>query len=333
MTRSEPPVRLRATGAGDLLELLPYLLGFHPTESVVLVVVSDGKLALAARVDLPPRCAVDALTAQLVSIAGSNDADAVLIFVFSGDSDTARELVPRLVDGLGEFDVLDAVYADGRRWSSLLCTDGCCPEDGTPYEPGSGLLAAEAVYAGMSACSSRQELEASVVGPSEAEEAALRELMLVVAAELDLLDRSSRRDLIARRVADLVRVPVDLADGDALQLAVLVADIDVRDVAWALMTREEAAAHVALWRQVVSRTPAELASGPLCLLGMASWISGNGALMVCCMERVLRLDPGYTMAGLLEDINRRAVPPTAWDDIAGPMRSELGLAAGAAFPG
>ena len=40
--------RLRARGAPDLLALVPFQLGFHPTESLVTVLVWSGRVALSA---------------------------------------------------------------------------------------------------------------------------------------------------------------------------------------------------------------------------------------------------------------------------------------------
>ena len=54
--------------------------------------------------------------------------------------------------------------------------------------------------------------------------------------------------------------------------------------------------------------------------------AGNGALQVACIERMQRLDPGYGLLRLLDDINQRALPPSWWDEFSGEMRSQLGLA-------
>ncbi|TQS42740.1 DUF4192 family protein [Cryptosporangium phraense] len=37
----------------DLVELVPYLIGFHPTDSIVTVGYRDGKVAVTVRADLP----------------------------------------------------------------------------------------------------------------------------------------------------------------------------------------------------------------------------------------------------------------------------------------
>ena len=85
-------------------------------------------------------------------------------------------------------------------------------------------------------------------------------------------------------------------------------DRRVRDLAWALITPTNAEDHVRLWGGVVARVPPTVAAAPLCLLGMAAWVSGAGALLNCCCERLTKVDPHYSMGRLLADISERAVP-------------------------
>ena len=41
------------TSAHDLITAVPFLIGFHPTNSLVLIAVKDGAIGLAMRIDLP----------------------------------------------------------------------------------------------------------------------------------------------------------------------------------------------------------------------------------------------------------------------------------------
>src|SRR5690348_10551730 len=51
MAHTDKPT-LRIHGPVDLLTGIPYLLGFHPNESLVLVGLTHGALAVTARLDL-----------------------------------------------------------------------------------------------------------------------------------------------------------------------------------------------------------------------------------------------------------------------------------------
>jgi hypothetical protein len=133
-------------------------------------------------------------------------------------------------------------------------------------------------------------------------------------------------------MADTVRRCLDddegPGDADCLLLAVLAEDVVVRDVAWALVRRRDRDAHLRLWSQVVMRAPVEVASAPLGLLGVVAWICGLGALQNCCVERLEEIDPAYTLGALLADISERALPPSAWDEMAADLRREVSDVAG-----
>jgi len=308
---------------GDLLQLVPYLLGFRPEESVVLVVMRDREVVLAARVDLPPPSGRAALLERFTAIADQNEASSVAVFAFDADHQAACELLGDLIPGLTPFGLVDAIHADGHRWWSVMCRQGCYPPEGTPYDLDTGVMAAEAVYAGLVVHPTRADIARQVEGPPPDDVPELAEVSGRVAAGLRGRSRHHRQALVTDLVEDFVADPRGLADEECLRLAWLVTDLDVRDTAWTLMTRTAALDHVDLWRQVVARAVDPLGAAPVCLLGMAAWISGQGALMVCCIERVMTIDPGYTLGGLLDDINRRGLPPTAWELIADPLRMKM----------
>jgi hypothetical protein len=82
----------------------------------------------------------------------------------------------------------------------------------------------------------------------------------------------------------------------------------------------------------VARVPPTLAAAPLCLLGMAAWVSGAGALLNCCCERLAEVNPHYSMGRLLADISEKALHPSRWQqmgrDVQAELRAELGTLAG-----
>jgi Domain of unknown function (DUF4192) len=81
------------------------------------------------------------------------------------------------------------------------------------------------------------------------------------------------------------------------------------------MSHDDAARHVDLWRDVVRRVPVELRAPAAALLGFAAWLSGNGALAWCAVDRAQEAQPGYGLAGLLTQALAGAVPPSTWRPI------------------
>jgi hypothetical protein len=329
------PVRLKARRPADLLAAVPFLLGFHPEESLVALFLSGGRVVLTARYDLG-----DARERDIADLVEQHRPSGLVLVAYCTDTRRARvelELQAEQVAALDpghEVDLVDLLLVDGRRWWSLVCSSGCCPAEGTPYAPAEHPLSAEAVWAGLVARPDRASVVATVAGPPAGAWPDLRRQVGPVDARLRRLGRTERQDALGRAVVEALprldptseeRVAVRLGDATCLELALLVRDTLVRDVACALVTREDARRHLALWQEVLGRTPPELAAAPLCLVGVAAWASGNGTLLNACCERLSELDPAYPMGRLLSDVSRRALPPAWWDAMADGLRRDLGL--------
>ncbi len=234
--------------------------------------------------------------------------------------------------GLGRWDrrrrhrdpcpLIDALYADGRRWWSRGSAAGRAWTEGTPYDPRASGAAASAVLAGLPALASRAEVEALVAGPPAEDRSGLATLAARAIRDLDPIDRAGRQSLITTTVTELLAVAGEgTADDDhCARLAVLAAEIGVRDVAWSMITTERAADHADLWCRVSRRTIDRYALGPLGLAGFAAWIGGQGALMNCCIDRAEAIDPGYSMIGLLAEVGQRGIPPSAWQELGPAIR-------------
>lgn len=325
--RSEPAddrVRLRARSAADLLALIPFQLGFHPQESLVAVFVRGKTIALVARMDLPPVSATAAFATDLRDLARQNRAQDLVLFVYSESAEPARTFLAGMVQALPPRLVVDALYVDGSRWWSLTCDQACCPAEGTPYDVEGHRLAAEAVFAGMSTRASRAELAALVAGPSAQDVLGLNGLAAEVRAEWSR--RPSGEDSAVRLLREVrsgLADPGGLDDRACAVLALLVGEIRLRDLVWAMIEPDSAEQHVALWQRVVSRVAPTLSAAPLALLGMAGWISGNGALLNCAAEELARRHPTYSMGQLLEQISARAISPRLWQRMGGDIHADL----------
>lgn len=322
-------VRLRARGAPDLLALIPYQLGFHPSESVVAVFVRSGRIGLVARFDLPAPASASAFAAELRSLARKHRMEEVVLFGYSERTEPARALLAGLVQLLPRRLVHEALYVDGSRWWSMTCDQACCPTEGTPYDVDGHRLAAEAVYAGMSTRASREDLAATVAGPPEDELDHLAELAEEVRASLS---SESAGSAAAERLVDLVEAGLGdgrrLDDRTCAELAWLVTEILVRDLAWAMISPASAEEHLAVWLRVVSRVSPDIAAGPLALAGIAGWMSGDGALLNCAADQLLQGHPGYSMGELLATISAHALPPSVGGEIHQDLQREFERLAG-----
>jgi hypothetical protein len=320
----ETPTRLRVRRPDDLLALIPYLIGFHPEESLVAVFVRSGRVILAGRLDLPSEADAEELAEFIDALAKREGAEALALVAYSAASLPSNRLLTQLMDRLVEQELTNVLYVGHGRWWSLTCTDECCPLAGTPLDLTSHPLAATAVLAGLGTRASRRELEESVSGPARDELPRLDEMVETLLAErVELDDSADAARLLASLIDKVLADPNVLDEEKCLLLGLLLRDVHLRDLAWALITPSTADDHVRLWSAVVAHVPPTLAAAPLCLLGIAAWADGAGALLNCCCERLTRVDPDYSMGRLLAEISEQAIPPRRWQELGRDIQDEL----------
>ena len=158
MTATSP---VRIAGPASLIAAVPYLLGFEPNDSLVLIGLLDGQVTVAARVDLDdldePRRLADLMTV-LATKAASTD----VVAVTYGDRTEAGTIAATAA--ASGMRLLEHVrVADGRYWSLTCPIEGCCPAEGTPLVTDNA-TAAEFVALGVSKAPSREDL-ASMLAP------------------------------------------------------------------------------------------------------------------------------------------------------------------------
>lgn len=98
---------LTAESPDDLLAVIPYLLGYHPDESLVLVLIDHRSVTLCARIDLRngPDAAVRAGEAAdgLAGIVRAHQATGAIVVAYSSDHRLASifldSTIERLTDG------------------------------------------------------------------------------------------------------------------------------------------------------------------------------------------------------------------------------------------
>jgi Domain of unknown function (DUF4192) len=103
-----------------------------------------------------------------------------------------------------------------------------------------------------------------------------------------------------------------VTSGDELAwFAVLLADLRVRDDAWARMDPAYVNDHIRLWTDVVRGAAVEYVPAPASLLAFVAWQAGSGALGSVAVDRALAARPGYSMGLLIESALQAGLPPSA----------------------
>lgn len=309
------------TSPAELVCLVPYLVGFQPADSLVSVWVSpQGRLALTARVDLAAALHPAAWRSLVERMQLSSGASACFLVAYAEDRISGANAVRQAATAL-DVELIDAcVVVGGRWWSALCCEDDGCPDEGYPVRDEGNRVAAEAVAAGISPLASREELAVRVAGPAGSPE--LDQALAAVSARLSARERGEWPgrlcELLDERLAD---VEAPLSQQIACELALLLTDPPARDIAWAALDHDSARALRRVWQDVVDAVPADVAAGPLCQLGMAGWVSGDGALLSVCLERAEEVCPEFGSLPLLRDVVAAAAPPSLWGTVTTALRT------------
>jgi hypothetical protein len=294
----------------DLLAAAPVVLGFVPTDSAVMFTF-DAVSCFHARVDLPAiGDEVEPFVEALLAPCVRHDVGRVLFLLYSDDRVRADRVARRLVRAFraAGIEVVDVVRADGRRWFPLLRRRRSVPSSGVAYDVSTHLFAAESVLRGRVTHASRADLEATVAPdpPAIARVAAAARGPDARRPEPGWLPATVARHVAAGSVPD---------DAEAACLLAGLLDVRVRDAALALMRRDTAEAHARLWSDLVRRAPGGLVAPAAAVLGFAAWMSGNGALAWCAVDRCLAADPEHRLARHLAEALTQAVPPSLWEEV------------------
>lgn len=313
----DTPVTLTARSPEDLLAAVPYVLGFRPQDSVVLLTFGPPGAAFHARVDLPRTPDdVDEVSAMLRRAACRNQVRRVALIGYSADASAVQSSLNRLAeDFVGEgLDVVDVLRVEDDRWFPVRPGR---PElsEGVPHDVTSHPFAARSVLAGRVTLSSREELARTLDCVDEAAREAVADAVFKAAGRLRDGQRPAEAEWVRVTVAGHSARREPLPTAELGRLLVAISDNDLRDVAWATMSRANASSQVDFWRDAVRRAPVPLLAAPAALLAFAAWLSGQGALAWCAVDRCREAEPGYTMATLVAQALAGALPPSEWQAV------------------
>lgn len=317
MTSDAMPV-LRLSSPDEWLQAMPYLFGFSPRESLVVLCLggANGKrLKFHLRVDLPTPDTQSALVDHVAGVLGRQRFERALFAFYRDDAgppdDSDRELWAllkarvRMPGG-----VVDAILVRGNRWWSLICANPrCCPPEGTPVPTAddSARVPAEMVLRGCQVQESRDHVVAELSplpGPGR---------VLLAQRCWAAEDRTFDDDVdppgwspewveaAVRRWAGLLDGPVPDGPLDADLVASLIVPLEhltLRDRVAGVCLLRRARARPVL-RELVRRLPEEWVAAPATILGLLEWAEGDGLRAGIALDRALEADPTYRFANLL----------------------------------
>ena len=340
-----PVARLR--DPGELLAAVPYLIGFHPRDSLLFIAFggsSGRRIELTQRVDLPGADDAPVVCRALAANTLRAAPTGVAVVVVGGDDPVVAGGVPfggppplgELAAAAAEALAAHGVPVQSLTWAAgtgagaaWACYDGCGCRGAVP-DAGETPFAATAVAAGLVARTDRADLE-KVVAPTTPGRLRRRARMLTRA--VDALDASGpgsppgRADdvagagpgdaeptgqaLVEHALADAAAGRLRLDDERVVALALALSDLEVRDAALGRCagpgTDLDGAEH--LWAALVRETPDPEAAEPAALLAACALLRGDGALAGIALDRAEQAWPGHRLSRLLRAVWAAGIPP------------------------
>lgn len=316
-TNAAPQPCLTLTSPVDILAAVPYLVGFHPHDSLVVIGIAERQAKVVARWNLP---FPPGTLAPLAALFRREDVtEAVVVGYGPGEKVTPAADEARRAAASSGVTVGEVLRVhEGRYWSYICDQPTCCPPEGTPYDPSTTRVAAEATVQGMVALPDRGALERTIAPAEGPVRVAMRRATAEAVAEVRaaMAAGAADPDAYARRfVAEgLVRLRAALGahargepldDAEAARLGLDLAVIRIRDEAWTLLHES----HAPLWKDLTRRLEPRFCPPAASLLAMASWRAGDNVLATIALERALTVDPRYSMADLLMHAVQNLVAP------------------------
>ena len=316
------------TSPHDLLAAIPFLIGYHPQDSLVLVALKDEAVGMAMRVDMPVGVSAEGYD-LLASHFLRDGADGAFIVAYVGASAVDPENV--LINTSAALvragiDIKESLIVRNNRFRSMICSDlTCCPPEGSAVpDLGSSRIAAEHVIAGHPMPFENEDglVQSIAALPSSFESVWADEVQAFwVSSDSEEIQELQRDGATA--IIDLVGEYREGRGAEDRELAARVigrlSDIQVRDFALGSHTDESADYYWAMWRDLLRIAPRGFVAPIACLFAAMAYERGEGALAHKGLDRGLGDDDQYSLAHLLRRVFTAGWPPQSFSA----MRAQL----------
>lgn len=312
---TERPI-FKACDIGELINALPAMYGFPPTDSLVVLGLQGERIVFGMRVDLPDPSGIDDVAGLAVRHLEHQQVEGAIVLAVGEPLDVGQRLVSAVEARLEHVRPVAGGWAnDERYWVSM---DAGLPE-GYPYRRTLDHPAAvQAVWAGQEISASREAMAARVLPEGGVRRVWVEQAAAEATARFAAVMAAREGEVGGWADAELLPIVHDLLatrrvdDGALLRLGFALTLIEIRDLLWELITFDSARDMVRVWLHVSRRIPVAWTPPALCLASFAAWQSGDGALAVIAAERALHVDADYSMANLMLALATSGVSPVGW---------------------
>ena len=315
------------TSPHDLLAAVPFMVGYHPKDSLVVMALKESKVAMAMRVDFPDSENMASVSATIAGHLTRESADEAIIvgYLPSDDLDTDPLAVARSIITLQGIAVKECIVVSGGRFRSNLCADAqCCPPEGNPVpEILDSRVTAEQVAAG----NPLPYLDLDEMKRSIAALPVDKELVRIIKSIPEIDYSSEDVTQLQRAGANAINEMAiifsraqRIEDKNLIALVLVrLLDLQVRDYAMGMTTTETSDQLWDMWRWLMRTAPVGYVAPVAVIFATMSYERGDGALAQRALDRAMVDSPGYQMAKLLRRTFAAGWPPSAFTQ----MRADL----------
>lgn len=296
---AHPPIRLEHPA--EVAAAVPYLLGYHPHDTLVVLGLRQHQVAVIAAADLPDLNRDHAVhTASARRLATRLTACGATRAVLIGYGDATLVATTTAATGAalrdGGVETMAALRIQDQHWWDLACTDpGSCPPAGHAFDASTTVAAAAATAAGRVALPDKAAVAAQLqpahptqraefVAATAIADAHVRHLPGALGADSDTTGVVA--DMVRRLVSD---TQLEHRTGQSIGMArraLITVMLTLPDALEASV--QEAGGHtldVQLWISIVTTAPEHLITGPAVMLAFTALLAGDGVLADAALDR------------------------------------------------
>ncbi|HIW64442.1 MAG TPA: DUF4192 domain-containing protein [Candidatus Stackebrandtia excrementipullorum] len=310
-------IDISLSNPAELVSAVPFLLGYPPVDSIVLIGLDGERIAVTGRVALPGADEPLEGFATIAQALRNNDVSAAIVIGF-GHPDQVTRCIDHLREAIADLEVelVDALRVTNGRYWSYLCGDlRCCPAEGRPLDIDDTAIAAEFTAAGAQVKSDRdtvlRQLDA-VTGPErDAMNTAIARVTEVLGDPVDeRLLRERGRSILAR-CADTLELP---GHEDSAWLSMALPDEAILDEAMMSVDQHPPDGDsTALWVWLTRHAGPEHRALCAAVLSYAAWRCGNGVVAGEAARIAGEHEPRHHLTDAMLQILCNGVPP--WADV------------------
>ena len=316
---------LWVAGPGELLQVIPRLLGFLPANDFVVIGGGGERykapLKVIIRYDLTDDALeVDSTMAHAVdALRRVEDVQAVLAVGYGAEPEVTY-MMGRFTAVMSDagLEIYDELRVENEHWWSYHPhSDG----EAHPFDTTTALAAAELAGMGMTVYPTREERGKVLEQPTgEARKRAVaanleaaKKLSALVTDRAEGVSEEDPMEFGRHTVLAAIKCYRDGGTMEVEDLALLSCctyAIAVRDEAWSRMDMEFARQHLQLWLDTMQASMTALVPPIASLVAWTAWQCGDMALSQMAVEKALEVDADYNMANIIAGCLASGVPPT-----------------------